>query len=61
MKGQIKEVVVSQRNNNSSDINEVILAKIKPFIEYCIKENDNWKDALVMSKAGNSFGKCRYW
>ena len=60
MKDQIKGAE-SQRNNNSSEITEIGLWKIKSFTEYHIKEKDPWKDALVMRKGGQSFGKYRHW
>ena len=59
MKVQIKGAE-SQRNNNSSEITEIVLWKIKSFIEYHIKEKDPWKDALVMRKTCQSLGKYRY-
>lgn len=60
MKVQIKGAE-SQRNNNSSEITEIVLWKIKSFIEYHIKEKDPWKDALVMRKTCQSLAKYRYW
>ena len=60
MKDQIKGTE-SQRNDNSPEITEIVLWKIKSFIEYHIKEKDPWKDALVMRKGGQSFGKYRHW
>ena len=57
---QIKEAA-SQKGNNSSETNEVVLSKMKSLIEYHIKESNPSKDALVVGKAGKSSGKYRYW
>lgn len=45
--------MATQRNINSSDINEMELPKIMSSIGHGIKKNDPWKNALVISKLVN--------
>ena len=47
------------------DKNPIVLGKkvpsVKSNIEYKIKRNDLWKEAIVISRAGKAAGKNMYW
>lgn len=45
-----KNEAATQRNDNPSEINEIVLPKMKSLIEYCVKAYNPWKD--LQSKVG---------